>query len=270
MVDAGGYRLYSELSGEGDPLVLVHAGIVDSRVWDPQVAAFSPTHQVLRYDQPGFGRSEDLPRAMPLRAGLQVLMDHYDLGPAHIVGNSMGGTMVLDFALDNPDRLRSLVLIAPGLSGYEPTRAEMFEGPALISESFGAYGEAFEGGDIDALNELLLRVWVDGVGREGGDASVRRQVGEMNSDVIRRELARGEIEDVPLTPPAARRLDEIQVPVLVVVGEHDLPVTHRVAGLLVDGISNAELSVVPATAHLPSLENPELFNRLLRDFLAQV
>jgi len=99
---------------------------------------------------------------------------------------------------------------------------------------------------------------------------VRRLVGEMNSEVIRRELARGEIEDAPLAPPAARRLDEIQVPVLVMVGEHDLPVTHRVARLLVEGIANARLSVVPATAHLPSLENPELFNQLLRDFLAQV
>lgn len=270
MVDAGGYQLHSEVSGEGEPLVLAHAGIVDSRVWDPQVAAFSPTHQVIRYDQAGFGRSQDLPRATPLRAGLGAVLDHYHVGWADIVGNSMGGTMALDFALERPGRVRSLVLVGPGLSGFEPTAEEIFEGPDWIAESFEAYPEAFEAGDVDALNELLLKIWIDGVGRDHADASVRQRVTEMTSDITRRELARGEIEDVPLAPPASGRLGEIQVPVLVVVGEHDLPINHRVAGLLVEGIPNAELTVIPGAAHLPSLENPELFNQVLRDFLAHV
>src|SRR6266508_3963747 len=134
-------RLHYDDVGSGPAIVLVHAGIADSRMWDEQVAAFSDAFRVVRYDIAGYGRS-------PLRGGpfshwrdLVALLDELGIEQAALVGNSFGGRIALDVAIAAPERVSALVLVAPGLGGWDWS-AEMRRFDELEDE-------ALEAGDLD-------------------------------------------------------------------------------------------------------------------------
>src|ERR671936_3184279 len=112
-------QLHYEVAGAGPPVVFVHAGIADSRMWDAQFASFADDFRVVRYDIAGFGRS-------PLRGGpfchwrdLVALLDELRIEQAALVGNSFGGRIALDVAIAAPERVSALVLVAPGLGRWD-------------------------------------------------------------------------------------------------------------------------------------------------------
>jgi pimeloyl-ACP methyl ester carboxylesterase len=123
-----GARINYERAGAGFPLVFLHAGIADARMWEPQVAAFAKQIDVIRPDQRGFGKSE-LP-SNPWSPGddLLALIDDLALKPAHLVGCSMGGGVSIDFALDHPDMISKLVLVGSSIGGFtfRPEHAHVF------------------------------------------------------------------------------------------------------------------------------------------------
>ena len=119
-VEADGASLYYEVLGNGEPLVLIHAGIADRRMWDGQLRAFAEYHRVIRYDMRGCGRSvtsEGAPCSN--HDGLRGLLDSLGIERASFVGCSIGAKTVIDFALDQPWRARALVLVCPSVSGFE-------------------------------------------------------------------------------------------------------------------------------------------------------
>jgi pimeloyl-ACP methyl ester carboxylesterase len=259
-IDVNGATLRYESSGEGPPLVLVHAGIADLRMWDPQVDAFSPRYQTIRYDMRGFGRSPIVPGPYAHHDDLRVLLDALDVERAFFVGCSMGGGAVLDFALENPRRVDALVLVGSAVGGFE------YEGEP--PEEWGEIVAADEAGDLERVSELEVRMWVDGPGRGPGavDPAVRDLVREMNLIALQNE-AMNLGEETDLDPPAATRLPEIQAPTLVLVGDKDQPRTLAAADLLAKGLPNARKAVMPDTAHLPNMERPDEFSHLVLNFL---
>lgn len=260
-VPVEGARLWYEEVGAGPPLVLLHAGLGDSRMWDPQVAAFAPAHRVIRYDARGFGRSDPARGAYSAPADLVGLLDGLELGRAHLLGLSMGGAVALDAALAFPERVASLVLASARPSGLAPS--------AVLRDGWDAVDEAVEAGDLAGANELELRMWVDGPRRQPGavDPAVRALVGEMNASLL---AGPDEGEPRPLDPPAVGRLAEIAAPTLVIVGDLDQPDVVAAGNLLAAGIPGARLRVVAGTAHLPNLERPDEFNRLIAGLLGEV
>jgi pimeloyl-ACP methyl ester carboxylesterase len=144
----------------------------------------------------------------------------------------------------------------------------------MLRERWRAIGEAYERDGLDAANELELQLWIDGHGGQGHtaaaiDPSVRERVRAMNRAVLAREAendAGGEAQR--LDPPAIGRLHEIAVPTLVIVGDRDVPDILANAERLVAGIAGARRVVLPGVAHLPPLESPAGFNRIVLDFLA--
>ena len=145
-----GTRLYREVTGAGHPLVLLHAGIADARMWDDQVAAFAERYTVIRYDARGFGRSDPAVGRFSPRADLAGLLVELGVERAHLVGLSMGGAVALDTALEHPELASALVLAATRPSGLAPSKG--------LRDGWTAVDEAFAAGDVAWAVELELRM----------------------------------------------------------------------------------------------------------------
>ena len=257
--EVNGARLYYEIAGEGAPLVLVHAGIADGRMWDEQFQVFAQHYRVLRYDRRGFGKTAMVAGAYSHHRDLYELLKSLQIERATLVGCSQGAKIVVNFTLEHPEMTEALVLVAPALSGFAytgdmPRQAEQID----LAE---------EAGDIAQVNELELQIWVDGPYRtpDQVDAQVRERVREMN--LIALQTPDGLGNEQPLEPAAAGRLAELHTPTLVVVGDLDTPKTLAAAGYLVTHIAGARKVEMTGVAHLPNMERPEEFNRLVLSFL---
>jgi pimeloyl-ACP methyl ester carboxylesterase len=265
--DIGGTRLAYEMAGSGPALVLVHEGICDMRMWDPQVEPLvAAGRRVVRYDLRGYGSSTLPPGRFSHVGDLRGLLDALEIHSAAVVGVSVGGRIALELALVQPELVEALVLVGAGLRDWDWS-------PEV--RKFGEQEEALlDRGDVDAAVELNLRTWVDGPERAPSevDHAVRERVREMQRRAFDIDLAAYEQDpppgpEDPLDPPATARLAELSAPTLVLVGEKDQPDILRIADVLADGIPTARKVVIPDTAHVPSMEKPDEFNRLLLDFL---
>lgn len=263
-VPVEGGRLWAQWAGEGTGVVLAHAGIADARMWDPQWDALAARHRVVRYELRGFGRADVEHVAFSNRADLIAIMDAAGLDRAVLVGCSRAGSIVIDTALEFPDRVSGIAWVCGGLSGSDvedvPQEQARFE-----------RGEALEAAkDWAALADLDVEIWVDGIGQPAGraPAAVRDLVRRMAYDTYVQEKPYG--DTVVLDPPAAARLGELRVPLLAVVGLLDIAATAKVADVLVAGVAGARRIDLPDVAHLPNLEKPEWFTQTLLGFLAEV
>jgi pimeloyl-ACP methyl ester carboxylesterase len=258
-VTINGARIHYERSGKGFPLLLIHAGIADSRMWEPQAKAFANEFDMIRPDMRGFGESELPPAPYSTRADIIALLDHLGVDRAHVVGCSMGGTVAIDLTLENPDRVAKLVLVGSGVSGSNLGEAD--------SALFADVEAADKAGDIDAVNRAEVRLWVDGPRRPEGSApaAVRELVLDMNGRSLQSDWASAAHQS--LEPPAIERLEAITAPTLVIVGDEDLPHAAANAEVITSRIPDSRSVIITGAAHLPSLEHPEEFNRVVLDFL---
>lgn len=256
--DINGAHIAYEVAGDGHPLVLIHAGIADSRMWDDLFPLFAERYRTLRYDLRGFGRSNMPPGPYSHADDLAALLAHLDIGRAYLLGVSLGGQMALDFTLEHPDVVAALITSGASISGQQPS--------ATLQH---AWAEMEHVEDLDAVNELELRLWVDGPGRSPEQVAleVRGKVRLMNGANLARESEQESAEPRRLDPPAITRLDEIRVPLLTIVGQYDVPDKHAAADLLVAEVPGARKAVIPDTAHVPSMERPDIFASLIFDFL---
>ncbi len=263
-VRAAGADLFFDEAGAGHPLVILHAGVADRRMWDAQMAAFAAHHRVIRYDLRGFGESTLPDEPYASHNDLRDLLDALQIPQAHVLGVSMGGTVALDFAIAYPDRVSALIVCGASPSGTAAA--------ADIRAGWDAVNALLEAGDITAAIELELRMWVDGPfrGPDQVDPTMRERVREMEELAFARALAQPEPETLELQPPAAERLGEIVAPTLVLVGDLDFPQKVDIAGAVAAGIPDARLEIITGTAHLPNMEAPQRFNRLVMDFRNEI
>jgi 3-oxoadipate enol-lactonase len=259
-----GARLAYEVAGAGQPLILVHAGIVDRRMWDDQFAAFAERYRVVRYDQRGFGESDYPPEAFSPVEDLAGLLRALGLSDAAVVGVSMGGRAAVELALAHPELVRALVAVATGPGGWTP--------PEELRADFSRLDAAFAARDIPRQIEEDLRMWVDGPTRtpEQVDPQVRERVRQMDARAYEIQWHDGEpieAEDRWPDPPAVERLGDIHVPTLVIAGALDKPDTNAGTEVLARGIPGARRVVMARTAHLPPVECPDEFNQMVLEFL---
>ncbi len=261
--EVNGATLAYELAGEGSPVVLVHPGLWDRRVWDDQFVVFAMEHLVLRYDLRGYGKSS---RPEPGQSyshldDLAALLDVVEIDRAAVVGCSMGGRIALDFALAYPDRVTGLVLVTPGLSGFEPTE----EDDSWWDERMGPVREAVDAGQLDWAEDMRLAIWAP----LGTDDEAGRRIRQIAFDNLH-ELTMDESGERELDPPAAGRLGEVRVPTLVLPADNDPPYMQRVCRQIAAGIPGAELVEIPNTDHVISVRSPRDFNRVVLPFLAEL
>lgn len=257
--DINGAQIHYLREGTGFPVLMLHAAIADSRMWQPQMNEFAKQFDVVCPDTRGFGDSELPPTRWSPVADVIALMDNLALKPAHVIGSSMGGRLAIDLALDHPARVSKLVLVGPGVGGASFGKK--------YPEVFAEVKAAEEAKDFEALNEAEARLWLDGprrpCGHVGGE--LRDLFLDMNGRNVHTDFESALTDE--LDPPAIGRLNEITAPTLVVIGDEDVPSVLDNVELLMDSIKGARKAVIHDAAHLPNLEHPELFNRTVLDFL---
>jgi 3-oxoadipate enol-lactonase len=255
--------VWHDVSGQGPAVVLLHAGLADSRMWEHQVGPFSESHTVVRVDFPGFGHSRIEASPVSLSGSVQKAMDAAAIDRAAIVGVSLGGRAAVELAAESPERVAALVLVGPGIDDHEWS-AEV--------ESFGAAEEeALARGDLEAAIETNLQMWLAGPRRtlDAIQPDVRELVAGMQRHAFEAQKEQPDLRLERVDPPASERLGEIDVPTLVITGDEDVGDIHQIADRLMREIPGARRATMPEVAHLPNLERPEEFNRLVLGFLAE-
>jgi len=245
-----------EATGTGDAVVLIHAFSVDRRMWASQVAALEGHFRVIRYDLRGHGQSAPPSAPYTTHEDLRSVLDALGGERATLIGLSAGAEIATDFALVHPERVRRLVLASPGLSGYVPSTPMTWAQP--VFEAAGA-GDA----------ERAARLWVaTPLMTLHGDQAAAKTVSDLVMSNVR--LWSFKTNPVqPIDPPAIKRLANVKCPVLVIVGEQDLPYIKDVARLLVEGIPGARQVSIPAAGHLVNLDASTAFNRAVDGFLGR-
>ncbi|HEX5951447.1 MAG TPA: alpha/beta fold hydrolase [Actinomycetota bacterium] len=252
-IEGGG--LYYERAGEGFPVVLVHPGLWDRRIWDAQFEVFSEHHDVVRYDLRGYGRS-DVPTApySDVR-DLRLLLGDLGIERCALVGCSVGGQIAIDFALEHPDVADAAVLVSTGLTGYE------WQDPGL-DEPFAEIERAVVEGDLERAVEAEIALWAP-LGAGGETDPGIRSIAMDNARVFR---IPDTLSEVPAS--AVDRLEELQAATLVIVGDRDVGEIHRIADLLVERVPGANKREIHDADHLVMVRQPEVFNRVVLDFLS--
>ena len=261
VAEVNGARIAYDVAGSGPPVLLLHAGLGDRRMWDAQVPAFAEHFTVIRFDARGFGETRKPDAPFSPYADALGLLDHLGIARAHLVGVSMGSQTAIEAAIVSPERVSALVAVA--------ARAGTPVSPTLRA-GWNRVDELYEAGDIAGAVEYELRMWVDGPDRgpDAVDPEVRERVREMNAALFARDDEAG--EEIPLDPPAAERLAEISAPTLILYGDKDVIDVRDAASPLAAAIPNARLAVIPDAAHLPQMERPEVFNEIVLGFLLAV
>jgi pimeloyl-ACP methyl ester carboxylesterase len=267
MTPATGYldletvKLYYEDIGEGLPVIMIHGGFINHRMWDEQFEVVARDFRAVRYDVRGHGLSVSDSVVFNDRADLAKLMDHLSIEKAVLMGFSMGGYVATDFALEYPDRVLGLVLAAPGLNGYAFDSPECGKYIAELMEVIS---------DFDKRTDCFARYWLVGPRREPSevDAALRTRVKDMLlSSTNRWEIAPLENR---LFPVAAGRLAEIEVPTLVLVGSIDMPDIHEIVDKMEKEIPGARRVTIDGAAHMLNMEKPEEFNRAVLEFIGSI
>jgi pimeloyl-ACP methyl ester carboxylesterase len=250
-------QLYYEEAGAGSAVVLIHGFTLDTRMWDDQFLPLAAHFRVIRYDLRGFGRSS-LPTEEPYShvEDLRGLLDHLGIEWAALVALSKGGGVALDFALSYPQRTRALVLIDTILGGY----AWSVEGSARDEL---VWQEARRAGIPAAKASWLAHPLFAPAMRQPEVAARLTQIIEDYSGwhFVNRN------PEQHIQPPAARRLHELTMPLLVIVGEHDLPDFQHIAAAIGQRAPNACTLVVPGAGHMANMEAAEVVNGALLEFL---
>jgi pimeloyl-ACP methyl ester carboxylesterase len=259
-VEVEGGRLFYEEAGAGVAVVLIHGGFGDRRMWDGLFEHLASDFRVVRYDHRGFGRSPAPDSAYSPADDLRRLLERLDTGRAHIVGNSMGGSLAIDFALLHPDLVRSLVVVASGPAGLDPP-------PEAIASVVAVFEAASAQGTEVAADMWLAHPMVRVTSRDTRTAPLLRAMVHDNAGAFLMPF--GNWPGERLDPPASRRLDEIDAPTLVVVGSADTPFVRSSAAAAADGIRGAELLVLDGADHLPQMARPAAFEGALRGFLLE-
>jgi pimeloyl-ACP methyl ester carboxylesterase len=258
-----GGRLAVHDFGTGPAVVLLHAGIVDSWAWEPLTPfLLDAGYRVVAFDRRGTGGSTTEDVEFSNRADTIAVLDGLELQRAALVGNSVGGQVALDTAVEFPARVAALVTIGSIVPDWWPGMTAEEEAVEAELERVG------ESGDADAIAEADVRAWVDGPGQppDRVPEDIRELVREMDRAV--NEPGRIEGRPQPMDPPASERLDRLTMPVLAVCGGLDFSYHVASAEYLAANVTDGRAAIMPGIAHLPGLEAPAELGVLITGFLA--
>ena len=254
-INVDGGKLFYEIAGKGENIVLLHDGMVNREIWDEQFPLLAKYYRVVRYDRRGYGKSSDPQAPYSDIDDLNELFVSLNIDRAILFGMSSGGGCVIDFTLKFPGKVKSIILVGAVVGGYGYTSHMISRGGHLKSpEAMADPGKA-----------ASYFVWEDPYEIYSENIAAKNKVAE----ILRRNIHRP-FNSQYYKPPdriAARFLSEIQVPTLVLVGEYDIPDVHSHAGVIHFGIPGARREVILNSGHLIPVEQPDEFNRAAFRFL---
>lgn len=263
-VENNGTWIYYEMLGQGHPLVLLHGGYMDRRMWDDQFFVLAERYHVVRYDIRGFGKSDLPQRPYADRDDLYALLNFLGIQRTYLLGLSLGGEIALDFTLEYPAMVDALILVGSPISGYP--HEVMFTPDQLqtMIQQWMPFEQALQDRDRPRMIEHLMAhpTLVPSHAYPEARQRVQQYLSEYSFVWVLDPAPRQE-----LVPPAYERLAEIHVPTLIIVGADDHFQLHKSADKLAREISGARRIEIPDTHHMPNMEMPAIFNQIVLDFL---
>jgi len=261
-IRSDGATIRGESAGFGMPVVFLHAAVADRRMWAGQMELLAAAgYHVVSYDRRGFGETESPDEPFSHLNDLEIVLDRLGIHAAILVGASMGGALAIDFAIEFPNRTVGLVLVGTSVSGEEPPA----DFPEEVLALFDAAEYARERGNWSSLSRIYAHLWLDGPLEPSG--RVEGPVRDLFLDMCRTMLEKPGLTQEDQPDPAVDSLGTLTAPTLLVVGELDFPNIIDTHSDISDEMENAFAVVLEGTAHLPSLERPDLFDQLLMEFL---
>jgi 3-oxoadipate enol-lactonase len=247
--------VHCEVVGSGPPVVLIHDGMLHSESWDAQFGVFAADYRVARWDRRGFGRSPRPTAPFSSVEDLAAVVRAVSHSPAILVGCSFGGFVTVQCALDHPRLVAALVLVGPVISGLP------------FSEHFDTRGgRGMPAFDAPVAERVAYFTRSDPWYVAPANIAARQRLRALLTANPHNLHPPYELERLP-EQPALPRLGEITVPTLIVVGEQDIPDVHAHCGAIEAAITHTKRVVLAGSGHLPHLEVPEAFNRVVLEFL---
>ncbi|MFF8958753.1 alpha/beta fold hydrolase [Streptomyces sp. NPDC014894] len=255
-----GRRIAYRDTGGGPPLVLLHGGFLDHRMWDDQIPALAAEYRVIAPDARGHGESSNANGPFRPTDDVADLLRGLDTGPAILVGLSMGAATAVDTALEHPDLVRAVVASGAGTSEPE------FTSPWTVGVNT-AWTKALAAGDIDGWLDAFT-LFAPGPHRplDAVDPGVVRRLRAMCDHTVRKHTT----GEPPLITPVAdtwARASRIRVPVLALNGSLDADDHLAMSARLIAAVPHGRTALIDAAAHYPNMERPAEFTAALTDFL---
>jgi pimeloyl-ACP methyl ester carboxylesterase len=261
-----GACLYYECAGEGRPFVMIHAGVADNRQWENEFVHFAQHYRVVRFDMRGYGASEPVAGDFSHLADLTALLEYLHIDdPMILMGCSMGGGIAMDFALAHPAKVHALIMVGSGPSGLQldvPIQARL-----RLRYLVGIFARRLRA--FDWMAELDTKTWFDGIGRTSAqvDQVMRKLAYDMSRRAVVHESKKLGKRLRDSDTPAAKHLGSLRIPVLVIVGVHDLPYLLAAAEHMAQHIPSVQKVLMQDAAHLPNMDQPAEFRRVVETFL---
>lgn len=264
-VKAGGLSVYYESTGHGKPLVLLHAGLLNTRMWDALLPAFTPLYRVITIDMPGHGRTTGIDTGLLVADAIRIVLDSLHIQKTAIAGVSMGGASTLDFIIRYPARVAKAILVSPGFNGWQK-----YVTPDGLSRRFiDEADKAFDTKNDTIIAAMMAKNWFDGPCRT-----------PVQVDLVKRKyIYEATMQNVQLhnltglpkfaMPLAADMLQTLHIPVLILNGDKDLPFILSEGKVLHDNIKGSKLIVFAGAGHMINLEMPAAFNKTVLQFLKE-
>ena len=258
VVDIGKCKIHYDMRGEGTPLILIHGGFLDKRMWNDQFLEFSKYFKVIEYDLRKYGLSKSEPDTFSHHEDLSLLMDKLGIKKAVIMGLSMGGYISIDFTLTHPEKVLALIPVSSGLTGYK-----------VVDKQYMELLKKWE--DIKTIEEgveLLQQYLTDGPYRKPEQVNplVREKIRQMYTENILADTNLA-FKEVKTDPPAIKRLVEINVPTLTIFGDLDGSYIFEIANMIIKDVKGAKKYIIKDAAHYVNMEKPEEFNKAVIDFI---
>lgn len=249
-------KLYYEMMGEGQAIVLIHGGLLDSRMWDGQFQKFAADYRVVRYDIRGYGKSVLSKGKYSHVKDLHSLLKYLEIDKAHVIGLSLGGTIAIDLALEYPDQVASLILAATAPVGFGSYDDELTKQTLLIYETAR-----------NKRSDEAVEMWLNHPVFATIPSRSRKKIRQMIVDNLKSWILPQE-NLIWSSPPAAGRLSEIKASTLIMVGGQDVVDIKKAADLLENKIGVAIKIIITGTGHHINIEKPRQFNSIVLDFLS--
>jgi len=254
-VNVDGGKLFYEVAGKGENIVLLHDGMVNHRIWDEQFPVLAKNYRVVRYDRRGYGKSSDPETKYSHIDDLNQVFIQLKVDKAIVFGMSSGGGLAINFALTYPEKIKGLVLVGAVVSGFGYTSHMTTRGGHLNPAEMSDPAKLIKYFIMDDPYEI----YSENIKAKEKVMTLLPYFGRDNK--------------VPTKPPekiAVKCLSEIKVPTLILVGEYDIPDVQAHAGVINAGIANSKREIIPKSGHLIPIEQPTLFNAAVNNFFKKL
>jgi pimeloyl-ACP methyl ester carboxylesterase len=258
-VTVGNSKLYYEVAGKGDPVVFAHAGFMDHTMWESQVKEFVKNgYKVITIDLPSHALSSDADTNVFIPDYLITLLNHLKIDKTTLVGLSLGGASVIDFALEHPDKVNKLVLVSSLAAGFQPAKVDSMivrYGPEIINAKTS-----------EEAATVFTKYW--GVGLRNENALDKKIYDYIYQTSLKSITEHGYRKWARFKDPqGVKRLSELKIQVLIIHANNDLAIISEGAERFDTLIKNSKVVLMKGPAHMLNMEKPSEFNRIVLDFL---